>query len=428
MSFDDRLSDLVQTYPPNISCFPIGREWSPDIYTQNDCSITPNMVAFLNLTVKSYKPYLAAYCLNPPADDDCPFGFCPNPDIAGSLVRIANYVTGFCLAILIFYAPKRVKIAFWSQMLITYSLLITCGISLIQKNLTRFHSVVLISIVCSPVNVYFTGYSVRAFWSKHRLNAVLGKKHYLQRAIVFFSVGIWIAVLVYAYLPRHLTTFAQESCRGTTEAEELFLGAPFIYLVAFAVDGGVEALIIFLAVPILVVVAWVFAIIRRRREIWPANEPYKAKFGKVWRTIMTRYPFLRFWTVVAIPTVYWIGIIELGVLYQQDDALTLTFGQVFAIFTAVPPLIEVFHLAHDLWCWFMRLTWVKLIKRGSMWFINLPSIRAITGRSPAPEVSGQEEMGQPDAEPVDDKKGVIDNRASIVAQQPVLGKTETPEP
>jgi hypothetical protein len=34
--------------------------------------------------------FAAIYCLNPPGDDDCPIGLCPNPDIAGPLVRIAR--------------------------------------------------------------------------------------------------------------------------------------------------------------------------------------------------------------------------------------------------------------------------------------------------------------------------------------------------
>ena len=72
------------------------------------------MINFLNLT-EDPKQYVTVYCLNPPEDDICPFGFCPNPDIAGPLVRIASeltqtsatlnyvtdhsldYVTGFCL-------------------------------------------------------------------------------------------------------------------------------------------------------------------------------------------------------------------------------------------------------------------------------------------------------------------------------------------
>ena len=59
----------------------------------NNCSVTNNMVNFLNLTGPKYEPYLAAYCLSPPGDDDCPFGFCSNSDIAGPLVRIASELT-----------------------------------------------------------------------------------------------------------------------------------------------------------------------------------------------------------------------------------------------------------------------------------------------------------------------------------------------
>ena len=48
---------------------------------------------------------------------------------------------------------------------------------------------------------------------------------------------------------------------------------------------------------------------------------------------MKNYPFLRFWSVVAVPTAYWVGIIEVGVLNSQDVTFSLTFGQV----SPVPP-------------------------------------------------------------------------------------------
>lgn len=83
---------LSTTYPPNISCF-AGPYWDPWIFAENNCSVTENMVDFLNLTGPDVKPYLTVYCLNPPSDDICPFGFCPNPDIAGPLVRIGSELT-----------------------------------------------------------------------------------------------------------------------------------------------------------------------------------------------------------------------------------------------------------------------------------------------------------------------------------------------
>lgn len=187
-------------------------------------------------------------------------------------------------ALLIFYSPKRVKAAFWSQTLITYSLLITCAISLFRGELTRYHAVILISIVCSPVNVYFTGYSIRAFWSSHRLDAVLGRQQYARRAMVFLSLFVWVAILIYAYLPQKYTKFAQDTCRGSSIAEVVFLGAPFVFAwaLARAGPGGVFVLLLFLLIPIVVVIAWIVAIVRRRKEIWPPGQPWRPRFGKVW--------------------------------------------------------------------------------------------------------------------------------------------------
>ena len=185
-------------------------------------------------------------------------------------------------ALLIFYSPKRVKAAFWSQSLITYSLLITCATSLFQGSLTRFHAVILVAIVCSPVNVYFAGYSIRAFWSEHRLEAALGKKQYARRTMVLLSVAIWIAILVYAYLPQNVTKFAQDTCRGTTIAEGFFLGAPFVFAWALVEVGAAGVLVVFLAIPILIVLAWIAVIIRRRKEIWTPGQPWRPKFGKTW--------------------------------------------------------------------------------------------------------------------------------------------------
>ena len=85
---------LPSTYPPDIGCFDAGF-WSPAIFEINNCSVTSNMVNFLNLSGSdiNIKPFLTVYCLNPPADDVCPFGFCPNPDIAGPLVRFSSEFT-----------------------------------------------------------------------------------------------------------------------------------------------------------------------------------------------------------------------------------------------------------------------------------------------------------------------------------------------
>ena len=187
------------------------------------------------------------------------------------------------LAILIFYSPRRVKAAFWSQTLITYSLLITCGISLIKESLTRFHAIILISIVCSPVNFYFLCYSIRAFWSSHPLDAVLGRKQYVRRGMMFFAVSVWTAILIHAYLPQRYTKFSQDSCQPwDTPAEQFFLGVLFVWAYDLLHLGGPVALFLFLLIPTFIIVAWAVAIIQRRKEIWPPDQPWRPRFGKVW--------------------------------------------------------------------------------------------------------------------------------------------------
>ena len=84
------------TYPPDINCNGDGSLDYAGGFEDSGCPVTSNMVNFLNLTGANYKPYLAAYCVNPPADDDCPFGYCPNSDIAGSLVRVASELAPTC--------------------------------------------------------------------------------------------------------------------------------------------------------------------------------------------------------------------------------------------------------------------------------------------------------------------------------------------
>jgi hypothetical protein len=84
--------ELPLTYPPDIDCLG-GLFLDPTYYEALNCSITDDTVNFLNLTGSQYKNMrqpTTVHCLNPPSEDICPFGFCPNPDIAGPLVRFSS--------------------------------------------------------------------------------------------------------------------------------------------------------------------------------------------------------------------------------------------------------------------------------------------------------------------------------------------------
>lgn len=80
----------------NISCpvvclYNISAEtWNTDWIVGGACyacieypdNISTDLVNYLNLTQLGFEGYFQAYCANPPSNDTCPFGYCPNPDAA----------------------------------------------------------------------------------------------------------------------------------------------------------------------------------------------------------------------------------------------------------------------------------------------------------------------------------------------------------
>jgi len=151
-----------------------------------------------------------------------------------------------------------------------YALLITCSVSIIQANISRLHATIAIFIASSPVSIYFLVYSIRAFWGKHSLDEVLGKKCYLNRGMVFFAAGIWTSIVVYTSLDSTRHRFSQGSCSTITAQEVFGLQWAMIGGIPYAAIAGVTLL------------SWVISIVRARKEIWPPGERYRPKFATVW--------------------------------------------------------------------------------------------------------------------------------------------------
>lgn len=140
---------------------------------------------------------------------------------------------------------------------------------------------------------------------------------------------------------------------------------------------------------------------------------------------MTNYPFLQFFSVIAVPTAFWISAVELGVWNQFDTLFVLTFGQVgpvhispwrgpdvsphqvLTVFMTIPPLIELAHLAPGFWRWLINIAWVRYITR-----------------RPAHVVPSPEGVGSPDNELINEKKIIIDDQSSFVDESPLLGKSQ----
>ena len=156
-----------------------------------------------------------------------------------------------------------------------YALLITCSISLYGGKLTQPHATIAIFIASSPVSVYFLVYSIRAFWGNHRLDEVLGRRKYLNRGMVFFAVGIWIAIFVYTSLESMEKNLPQAPC-GPITIQQVFnfwitCSGPYWYFCnPWAFVATVAAF------------SWLVSILSARKEIWPPGERYRPKFVTVW--------------------------------------------------------------------------------------------------------------------------------------------------
>ncbi|KAF8574313.1 hypothetical protein K439DRAFT_1642290 [Ramaria rubella] len=323
------------------------------------CPVTNDMLQFLNLTT-AFKYYFNAYCLNPPQDDGCPYGYCPNSDIAGLLVRVSAYLTNFFVAILVFYQPEELKESFWSQLLSVYSLLLTCTWTIIRHHLTRIHAILTLVTAGSPLTLGIFAYAVRSIWEgNHRLSPAVGRGKIIPRTIVLAALAIWFALWIYIVLPSHLSDFQQESCEPHSHIVKYFYALPLLIVIDMPTWSQCLT-----AIPIpLTMLAWIVVIIMRRHEIWPRGEVFRPRFRTIWRMIKEHYPFIQFVTVVAIPTAYWVATIETGVIAARtnDDHVSASFGQVLAMFVAVPPLLSVAKLGPRLLNWFVDLAWVRFI-------------------------------------------------------------------
>ena len=83
----------VPIFPPDVQCFALtnyDEGFDPSSFVRNNCTVSQNLVNYLNLT-QEIRKYIAAYCTSPHKNDDCPFDLCPNPDIAGMDLAIHQH-------------------------------------------------------------------------------------------------------------------------------------------------------------------------------------------------------------------------------------------------------------------------------------------------------------------------------------------------
>ena len=183
-------------------------------------------------------------------------------------------------AILIFYSPDRVKDSFYSQLLTIYSLLLTGGISIIQMSITRFHTITVSVIVCSPLSIYLVFCAIHAIWSDGgRLKDVLGPGHMSRRILVLLAAAMWVAISVYSYLPDRFTNFTQTSCKRRPILANFFLLTP-VTVGIYSIKAMPWLVIVVILPFAMLASAWIIAIFLRRKDIWPGDKS-RSRFSQV---------------------------------------------------------------------------------------------------------------------------------------------------
>ncbi|KAF7299705.1 hypothetical protein HMN09_00976100 [Mycena chlorophos] len=346
-SYAYQFPDHDPCFDPDYSAYPL---------CQNDttANVTNVMLAFLNIT--NFDSYFAAYCLSPP-DDSCPWGYCPNPDVASPAVRYSTYFTTVMSAILVLYSPSEVTSTFFSQLLNVYSIIIAALVAIAKKNLTKPHAAVALGLACSPLSIYLIIYVIRSLiGNPNRLQGVFGPGMWLSRLSVLMLVPVWFTLLGLEVAPDNSWRFQQSACDEIVAEHRIVRDFFEPMIVFFELYAPLSAVIF-----AVLAITWGVAIFLRRKEIW---KPGKGKFpvGRMWRKVVDRYPFIQFCTVVLIPHAAWMFNSEIGVAVMLPrERFSWTYGQLLAVLVTIPPLLQLGLLMPRLFWWFVDLAWVRAV-------------------------------------------------------------------
>jgi len=179
--------------------------------------------------------------------------------------------------------------------------------------------------------------------------------------LVFLLIPFWVTVFVIC--SRRKDWFNQRACDELAEGylmDFFFLG-PILMIYGWSLSAQAAILAPFVGL----LLAWISALVIQRESIFKKGRIPKP--WDVWRETKRRYPFLMFCTVILYPSAIWISMLESGTEFS-NESFQPSYGQLLAIFVAVPPVLNCLYMWKDFRDWILDLTWVRLI----------------TGRSAAP--------------------------------------------
>lgn len=162
-----------------------------------------------------------------------------------------------------------------------YSLIIAAIIGTANHNLTKLHALFAAVAASSPLSIYLFVYAVRAFFGEQtRLQSLFGPGKWVNRSITLFIAPVWAMFIVFLAVPSETYHFQQAACElnGSSNFVEILF---FVPVVAVFLDTGKSALItLYVLLPLLPIVAWIFALIYLRHEVWADSRRFPA--NRIW--------------------------------------------------------------------------------------------------------------------------------------------------
>lgn len=183
---------------------------------------------------------------------------------------------------MLYSEEDKVVEAFYAQLLSTYSLVVSAVIAIAKHQLTRLHAVAALSLAGSPLMFYLTLYAFKEVLGREtRITHVFTDLKGTKLTLVLLLFPLWLAVLIFLALPRHIWQFQQAACDHLLK-DHVVWNVFVISAISFIPR---TQKIVFASLSGLLLLSWILAIVLQRDEIQRLqDEEGKFVFAATWWT------------------------------------------------------------------------------------------------------------------------------------------------
>jgi hypothetical protein len=165
-----------------------------------------------------------------------------------------------------------------------------------------------------------------------RLNTIFGKKMgsiaLFNRLAVLLGLPTWGIILTFIALPSSSDWFQQPACDALFEHNTV---RRFFYGPVFLLSRRSLRTKLLIITPFgALILTWMVAVSLQYKAICRKSEVSVPR--RTWRIVTDAYPFLRFYTLIVVPFMVWLAMLESGAFFANEQ-FAPTYGQVRLVYT-----------------------------------------------------------------------------------------------